>query len=293
MTEPRVPDPPEPSQRLWTPWRMRYVGGGARVDGCLFCNQVAGDDDVASLVLWRGPRVFVTMNLFPYNTGHVMVVPNEHVATPEETDPATLSDMAMLLRPGLAAIRRALACAGFNIGMNVGDVAGAGIATHLHQHVVPRWVGDANFMPIIAGTMVLPEMIPVTYAKLRAEFARELDDASDLVVAAVGADGASLLVDAAGRLPTVVAVPGQSLARTATDAVAAATGGSPQLLGWAGGRNAGAGPRALAFRSGNTHESTPTAEHRWAHVDALTDDQDRWIATTALAAAADAVVAPG
>ena len=292
MTGPLLPDPPEPSQRLWTPWRMRYVGGEARVDGCLFCNQVAGADDVASLVLWRGPRVFVTMNLFPYNTGHVMVVPNAHVATPEETDPATLSEMATLLRPMLAASRRALACAGFNIGMNVGDVAGAGIAAHLHQHVVPRWTGDANFMPIIAGTMVLPEMIPVTYAKLRAEFARELDDAPDIVVAAVGADGTSLLVDAAGRLPTVAAVSGQSLARTATDAAAALTGSVPQLVGWAGGRRADDGPRALAFRS-DADDSSPVADGRWAQVDALADDQDRWIATTALAAAADAVVAPG
>ena len=292
MTAPRLPDPPEPSQRLWTPWRMRYVGGGARVDGCLFCNQVAGDDDVASLVLWRGPRVFVTMNLFPYNTGHVMVVPNEHVASPEEADPATLAEMATLLRPVLAASRRVLACAGFNIGMNVGDVAGAGIAAHLHQHVVPRWVGDANFMPIIAGTMVLPEMIPVTNAKLRAEFARELDDASGAAVAVVGADGASLLVDSAGHLPRTVAVPGQSLARAANDTAAALTGGAPYLVGWAGGRRADDGPRALAFRVDPDQEPS-VGDCRWVPAGALIDDRDRWIATAAFAAAANAVVAPG
>src|SRR5262249_61815597 len=118
----------------------------------------AADDDVRSLILYRGDRVFVIMNLFPYNTGHVMIVPNDHVPSPESADEATLSAIGTLLRPTLRALRRALNADGFNVGVNVGAVAGAGVADHLHQHVVPRWQGDANFMPILASTMVLPEL---------------------------------------------------------------------------------------------------------------------------------------
>ena len=153
---------------------MRYVGGSARETGCVFCNRLAGDDDADALILHRGERAFVILNLFPYNSGHLMIVPNAHVASPETLDDATLGEMARLLPPTLRALRRVLGCDGFNTGLNIGAVAGAGIAAHLHQHVVPRWTGDANFMPILADTMVMPELIPVTYAKVRADLAREL-----------------------------------------------------------------------------------------------------------------------
>jgi ATP adenylyltransferase len=161
-------------ERLWTPWRMRYIGGGAREDGCVFCNRLAGDNDVASLILHRGDQAFAILNLFPYNTAHLMLVPNAHVASPEDAALEALAELALLLPPTLRALRRALGCHGFNVGLNVGAVAGAGVAEHLHQHVVPRWTGDANFMPIVASTMVLPELLPVTYAKVRAELEREL-----------------------------------------------------------------------------------------------------------------------
>jgi ATP adenylyltransferase len=153
---------------------MRYVGGGAKEEGCVFCNRLAAENDVEALVLHRSERAFAILNLFPYNTGHLMLVPNAHVASPEEAPAGALAELALLLRPTLRALRRALGCQGFNVGFNVGAVAGAGVAEHLHQHVVPRWTGDANFMPIIASTMVMPELIPVTYAKVRAELEREV-----------------------------------------------------------------------------------------------------------------------
>ena len=163
-----------PDARLWTPWRMRYVGGGAKEEGCVFCNRLAAENDVEALVLHRSERVFAILNLYPYNTGHLMLVPNTHVASPEEAPAGALAELALLLRPALRALRRTLGCQGFNVGFNVGAVAGAGVADHLHQHVVPRWTGDANFMPILASTMVMPELIPVTYAKVRAELEREV-----------------------------------------------------------------------------------------------------------------------
>src|SRR5687768_14347984 len=132
-------DLPTSPTRLWTPWRMRYVGGGAHEAGCVFCNRLAAADDLPSLIVHRAARAFVILNLFPYNTGHLMLVPNVHVASPEETPAATLADLALILQPTLRALRRALGCHGFNVGFNVGAVAGAGVADHLHQHVVPRW----------------------------------------------------------------------------------------------------------------------------------------------------------
>lgn len=270
---------------------MRYVGGGAKVDGCLFCNQFAGSDDVASLVLWRGEHAFVTMNLFPYNTGHVMVVPNAHLASPEEADLATLAEMATLLQPLLTASRRVFACAGFNIGMNVGDVAGAGIAAHLHQHVVPRWVGDANFMPIIAGAMVLPELIPVTYAKLRAELVREHGEEAPVAIAVVGPE-AQVLLDAEGRLPAVAPIAGQPLFRSAGDAVMARIGPA-HLVGWAGSRHVDGQPSAFAYRSGASNEAVSQSGWRWSAIDQIAEERDQRIAEAAVAAAAGVVVAPG
>lgn len=152
------------SQRLWTPWRMRYIGGDADEAGCIFCNRLTANDDVASLIVHRGEHCFAIMNLYPYNTGHVMIVPNTHVANIDELTAETLTEMALLLPVLTRALRRVLNCDGFNIGLNIGSVAGAGVADHLHEHVVPRWEGDANFMPIIGDTMVLPELIPATYA---------------------------------------------------------------------------------------------------------------------------------
>ena len=156
-------------ERLWTPWRMRYVGGETRESACIFCTKPAAGNDVAELILFRSDHAFVIMNLYPYNTGHVMLVPFRHAADVSQLSPEELSGLTGLLPWVTTAQKRALRCDGFNVGLNLGSVAGAGVAEHLHVHVVPRWEGDANFMPILANTMVLPELISVTYAKLRAE----------------------------------------------------------------------------------------------------------------------------
>src|SRR6478609_8922511 len=193
-------------ERLWTPWRMQYVGGGPAEEGCVFCNRLAAMDDVDSLILYRGKHAFLIMNLFPYNTGHLMIVPNDHVASPEDLDDETQFEMALLVPIVLRAVRRALNPGGFNVGMNLGWVAGAGIAAHMHQHVVPRWNGDANFMPILSNTKVLPELIPASYAKIRAELDRDLYGATEIIAVAFDPEARTVLVRAqpnasAARLP--------------------------------------------------------------------------------------------
>src|SRR5215218_6845974 len=194
---------------------MRYVAGADHEEGCIFCNRLAEADDVQSLILYRGPLTFVIMNLYPYNTGHLMIVPNAHVASPEDADPEVMREMTALRGPGLRALRRALSPDGFNLGLNVGAPAGAGVADHLHEHVVPRWQGDANFMPILASTMVMPELIPVTYAKLRAELAAELLPGNRVAYLAIVGDRTHALVDAAGRLPQLDPDPSEAVWKAA------------------------------------------------------------------------------
>jgi ATP adenylyltransferase len=154
-------------QRLWTPWRMTYVAGEARPD-CVFCTARDAEDDARMLILQRGEHCFAILNLYPYNSGHLMVVPYQHAASIEDVDSATRAEMFDLASLTVEAAREVLNCSGFNLGMNIGENAGAGVADHIHLHVVPRWVGDANFMPILGDTMVMPELLPVTYARMRA-----------------------------------------------------------------------------------------------------------------------------
>jgi ATP adenylyltransferase len=237
----------QPSQRFWTPWRMQYVGGEERGSGCVFCDRLAEEDDVASLILHRGERSFAIMNLFPYNTGHAMILPNDHVATPEALDDATAIEMTRFLPRLLAAVRSALGPGGFNVGMNLGSTAGAGIADHLHQHIVPRWPGDANFMPIIANTKALPELIPVTYAKIRAELER---GPGALPIVALTPDGQNVLLEldsGSPRLPHSTPVEGTPLWRTGANRLRE-LGAPAFLLGWAGESLTGGVPQpALAY----------------------------------------------
>lgn len=247
--------------RLWAPWRMRYVGGEAPPPSCVFCDHLNGNDDIAAFLLHRGERVFAMLNLYPYNTGHLMLVPNDHVPGPEEADPAALAELAGLLPPTLRALRRALGCHGFNVGLNVGTGAGAGIAAHMHQHVVPRWLGDVNFMPIVAGTMVLPELLLATYGKVRAELGRELfptiqtaplDARVTVVVLDSAARTVAVVADGPRRgLPVASAAPGEPLWRAA--ARVAATVAPADLVGWAGHVRADhpdrSDPPALAFQT--------------------------------------------
>jgi ATP adenylyltransferase len=285
--------------RLWTPWRMRYVGGGTKETGCLFCNRLGAADDVRSLILFRGRHVFGIMNLFPYNTGHLMLVPNQHAASPEEAPAEALVELSLVLRPVLRALRRVLGCDGFNVGFNVGAVAGAGVAEHLHQHVVPRWTGDANFMPILAATMVMPELIPVTYAKLRAELERELiaDDGetpvprSSVVRSVVlPADrDAVLAIERSGglKLPTAEAGPDEALWRGALRAAADVAGGA-DLAGWAGPARAGS-TGSVAFTllaRGPEAVAKPASGSAWVSVDRveklMTDPADQHVVRQAL-----------
>jgi len=222
---------------------MQYVGNGPAEEGCVFCNRLAAMDDVDSLILYRAAHAFLIMNLFPYNTGHLMIVPNQHAASPEELDDETQVEMTHLLPPVLRAIKRALNPGGFNLGMNLGWVAGAGIAAHMHQHVVPRWNGDANFMPILSNTKVLPELIPASYAKIRAELDRDLYGATEIIAVAFDPEARTVLVRA---LPNASATCLPRFPLTA-DASASSTiaedlgkqGVNGYVAGWAGARSAG------------------------------------------------------
>jgi ATP adenylyltransferase len=156
--------------RLWTPWRMSYVESTQEpAGGCIFCDLPALDasDDEASLILARGALAFVIMNKFPYNSGHLMVAAYRHCAAYEELTVEELTEMTMLTQRAIGALNRAYGPQGFNVGINQGRAAGAGIADHLHMHVVPRWNGDTNFMATVGETKVLPESLEQTYARLR------------------------------------------------------------------------------------------------------------------------------
>ena len=148
--------------RLYTPHRMAYIkGGGEGAQGCPFC-EIPGMSDADGLVVARGETAYVVLNLYPYNAGHLMVVPFRHVAPYDDLAPAEAAEVAALTQRALRALRHATGAHGFNVGMNLGTVGGAGIAAHLHQHVVPRWGGDTNFMPVVGHTRVLPQLLPVT-----------------------------------------------------------------------------------------------------------------------------------
>ncbi|MFT4233892.1 MAG: HIT domain-containing protein [Microbacterium sp.] len=148
-------------QRLWTPHRMAYINAGAdanRGTGCPFCAAPAKSDE-DGLIVHRGEHAFVLMNLFPYNSGHLLVCPYRHIGMYDEADPQETAEIAFLSQTALRVLRDVSGCAGFNLGMNQGSVAGAGVEEHLHQHIVPRWAGDSNFFPIVAHTKALPQLL--------------------------------------------------------------------------------------------------------------------------------------
>ena len=155
------------TERLWAPWRLEYVSGGAGEGGCIFCDKPGLDDDEA-LIVHRGERVFVVLNLYPYANGHLMVAPYRHLAGPGDLDEAERAEMWRLLDESVRALTDAMSPHGFNAGINIGRVAGAGVEGHLHLHVVPRWNGDTNFMPVLADVKVMPEHITRTAEKVRA-----------------------------------------------------------------------------------------------------------------------------
>jgi ATP adenylyltransferase len=156
---------------LWSPWRYQYLTAQPASTECIFCQKAAQHNDAENLVVWRGERNFVLLNLYPYTNGHLMVAPYEHVALVEDAAAETVSELMLVVRQAERHLRAIYRPEGLNIGMNIGKAAGAGIAGHIHMHVLPRWIGDANFMTTVGETRILPEDLRVTYEKLSRAFA--------------------------------------------------------------------------------------------------------------------------
>lgn len=153
-------------ERLWAPWRLEYVQNADKQDGCVFCAAAASSDDEGQLVVHRGERAFVMLNKFPYSSGHLLVAPYRHGLNFGELDDEEILEIHRLGTQGLEALAATYAPEGYNLGWNIGRVAGAGIPDHGHLHVVPRWGGDTNFMPVLGDVKVLPEHLSATYARL-------------------------------------------------------------------------------------------------------------------------------
>ena len=158
-------------ERLYTPWRMKYITSTDKnKDECVFCAILRDEPehDPDNFLVYRGQNTFVVMNLYPYNCGHLMVLPQQHVATPADLHASVQAEMMAMASYLTGLLTNIMTPDGFNVGMNIGRAAGAGIDTHLHLHVVPRWNGDSNFMPVMGQTRVLPEELPDTYDKISA-----------------------------------------------------------------------------------------------------------------------------
>jgi len=158
-------------QRIWAPWRLRYVTDATKSDECVFCAKPATGDDRESLIVHRGDRCFVILNLFPYTNGHLMVAPFEHVGRLQDLGPEATAEMMDLAQQAMRRIEQVYGPEGFNVGVNQGRVAGAGVEGHIHLHVVPRWAGDTNYMPVLADTRVMPQSLEDSYDALEGGFA--------------------------------------------------------------------------------------------------------------------------
>lgn len=160
-------------KQLWAPWRMEYILNEVdKHDGCIFCELPAEKDDQKNLILYRTKYCFVILNKYPYNNGHLMVVPYQHTGNLLDLSDEILVDMQQTIRKVIVVMNHILHPQAMNIGMNLGRTAGAGIADHLHYHIVPRWDGDTNYMPVIAGTKIVSESLRTTWKKMHDEFAR-------------------------------------------------------------------------------------------------------------------------
>jgi len=157
-------------EHIWSPWRYKYVAASQGDSQCVFCRVQHESEDRVNFILHRAPLNFVILNLFPYTSGHLMIVPYEHTASLRSVSDAVTSEMMRLTKKAQAALEAEYHPDGFNIGMNLGRSAGAGVADHIHLHIVPRWVGDANFVSVIGETRVLPEALEATYDKLKTRF---------------------------------------------------------------------------------------------------------------------------
>jgi len=157
-------------ERLWAPWRMEYLQG-EHVEGCIFCEKPAEENDRANYLLYRGEHAYILMNIYPYSNGHLMVAPYAHVAQLTDLDEAVRIEIMELTTLCTGLLSHTSHPAGFNLGANMGKAAGAGFDEHFHMHIVPRWLGDTNFMPVIGNTRVIPESLDETYQRLKQELA--------------------------------------------------------------------------------------------------------------------------
>ena len=153
------------AKQLWAPWRLEYISSADEQDGCVFCNAMSGDDEEA-LVVHRGSATFVLLNKYPYASGHLMVAPFRHAGEFGELEDAEVLELHRLASSGIGALSQLYGPQGYNLGWNLGRIAGAGVVDHVHLHVVPRWAGDTNFMPVLADVKVLPEHLTETRRRL-------------------------------------------------------------------------------------------------------------------------------
>lgn len=158
---------------LWSPWRMKYIMDKENSPECVFCYALSQQEDEKFLILHRSERAFVMLNRFPYTSGHLMVLPNVHTPTYEDLDAGTRAEVMELLNRATRVLRETYQPHGFNLGANIGEDAGAGIAPHLHFHLVPRWRGDSNFMSVTGNTRVLPEELAESYRRLKAAWGKK------------------------------------------------------------------------------------------------------------------------
>ncbi|HEY1285826.1 MAG TPA: HIT domain-containing protein [Solirubrobacterales bacterium] len=158
--------------RIWAPWRLDYVKDASKdmEEECIFCAKPAAEDDEGNLIVHRGERAFVMLNLFPYTNGHLMVAPYEHTSRLQDLEEATIAEIMDLARRSMSRLEEVYDPHGYNVGFNQGRVAGAGVEHHIHMHVVPRWGGDTNFMPVIADTKVMPQTLEQSFEALRGAF---------------------------------------------------------------------------------------------------------------------------
>jgi ATP adenylyltransferase len=155
---------------LWTPWRYTYIKSADTAQGCIFCDKPKEHDDEKNLIVYRGQYCYVILNAFPYTSGHAMIVPYAHLDEFQKLDPASANELTALTQKLEGVLRSLYRPEGINLGMNIGKAAGAGVAGHIHMHILPRWTADANFMSVVAETRVLPEDLPTTYKRMKEKF---------------------------------------------------------------------------------------------------------------------------
>lgn len=155
-------------EHLWSPWRMQYILSNKEENGCVFCDVLTQDDNVDNLIIARGEHAYVILNKFPYNTGHTLIIPYQHTVSYEDLTPACRAEIMELINQATKVLRAVYKPQAFNIGANIGAAAGAGIAPHVHFHILPRWEGDTNFLTTVAQTRIIPEDLAESYCRILA-----------------------------------------------------------------------------------------------------------------------------